>query len=144
MASISDLLAAKLKSDDLSTAGAAKAAGVSLPSMRSALKGTSLPNARSVGKYASFLGLGEADLIEIIAASKGGKGGGRKGAKAATRGRPPGKKRGGGSHGDLLKALKAALDEADAVRTDPVAAKLAQLSKKQRSIVDNLINDLLS
>jgi hypothetical protein len=146
MASISDLLAAKLKADELSTAGAAKAAGVSLPSMRSALKGTSLPNARSVGKYATFLGLSQDEVVEIIAAAKGGKSGGRKAAKGATRGRPPGRKSkgAGGDTAAALETIKAALKAAASASADPLAEKIAELSKKQRSIVENLINDLLS
>lgn len=50
-------IAAEIKSRDLTITGAAAAIGVTFPSLRALLDGKSLPNARSIGKYASFLGV---------------------------------------------------------------------------------------
>ncbi len=114
MPSLSDLLKSKISSAGLTVAKAADKVGVSIPSMRSAVAGSAAPNARSIGKYASFLGIGKADAIALVAANKkGGKGGrkraakkagkktgtkkagkktGKRGRPAGKRGRPPGKR----------------------------------------------------
>ena len=81
MASLANLLDAKMKAADLNFTKAAAAAKVSLPSFRATLAGKSAPNARSVGKYASFLGIS----AEAVMAAAG---------KKAKRGRPPGKAKG--------------------------------------------------
>ena len=57
MASLGNLITAKMKADGLNLTKAAKKVGVSLPSFRASLSGKSAPNARSIGKYASFLDL---------------------------------------------------------------------------------------
>lgn len=87
MPSISDLLAAKIEADSLNNMAAAKKIGVSLPSLRNALSGKSLPNVRTIPKLAKFLGVSEEDISAEVAAAKGGgkkaKGGrGKKAAKA--------------------------------------------------------------
>jgi len=98
MPSLSQLLADKLAADGLSAAAAATKAGLSPLSFSAALKGKSKPNARSVDKYATFLGISAAAVKEA-AGGKGaakGKKRGRPPGKAKKRGRPPGsgKKRG--------------------------------------------------
>lgn len=87
MASLSSLLAAKIKSAGLNFTAAADALAVSAPSLRSVLAGRSVPNSRSIGKYAKFLGVSE-DQIVASAGTRGGKKGGKR------RGRPPGKGKG--------------------------------------------------
>ena len=98
MASLSSLVAAKIKSANLNAAAAAAALDVSAPSLRSVLAGKAVPNSRSIGKYAKFLGVSEA----VVLASAGTRGGKAAKAKAGTkatkavvisakrRGRPPG------------------------------------------------------
>ena len=107
MPSLAQLLNAKITKDGLAVTAAAKKAGISFPSFHAALHGKSVPNARSVNKYASFLGI---SIAEVQAASgkpakaaKAAKGKAKKGAKAkkaakgkakkaGRRGRPPGSK----------------------------------------------------
>ncbi|MBA2480010.1 MAG: hypothetical protein H0V44_05055 [Planctomycetes bacterium] len=91
MPSISDLLKSKIAAEGLSLAKAAAKVGVSVPSMRSAVAGSAAPNARSIGKYASFLGIGKNEAIAMVAASKGRGAKGTK-KKPGKRGRPPGKR----------------------------------------------------
>ena len=93
MASLSSLVAAKIKSANLNAATAAAALDVSAPSLRSVLSGKAVPNSRSIGKYAKFLGVSEAVVI-ASAGSRGGKApkakASAKAAGAKPRGRPPG------------------------------------------------------
>jgi hypothetical protein len=96
MPSLAQLLKAKITKDGLAVTAAAKKAVISFPSFHAALHGKSVPNARSVNKYASFLGITAA---EVQAASgkaakpaKAAKGTKKKAKKAGRRGRPPGSK----------------------------------------------------
>ena len=69
MASLGKLIAAKMKASGLNLTKAAKKVGVSLPSFRASLIGKSAPNARSIGKYATFLDLSEDAVIESLEAN---------------------------------------------------------------------------
>ena len=93
MASLSSLVAAKIKSANLNAAAAAAALDVSAPSLRSVLAGKAVPNSRSLGKYAKFLGISE-DAVLASAGTRGGKApkakASAKAAGAKPRGRPPG------------------------------------------------------
>ncbi len=88
--SLAKLLTQKIEADGLSLTQAAEKAGVSLPSFRSVAAGKAVPNARSIDKYASFLGV-SVDEIRASAGSRGGKGK-AKGKRGP--GRPPGKAKG--------------------------------------------------
>jgi hypothetical protein len=90
MASLANQLAAKMKAAGLNLTKAAAATKVSLPSFRATLAGKSAPNARSVGKYAAFLGISP-EAVMAAAGRKVGKAKTAKG-KPGRRGRPPGKK----------------------------------------------------
>ena len=81
MASLSSLVAAKIKSANLNAAAAAAALDVSAPSLRSVLAGKAVPNSRSIGKYAKFLGVSDA----VVLASAGTRGGKAAKAKAGTK-----------------------------------------------------------
>lgn len=89
---LSKKIAAKLKADGLTAAQAAQQAGITAITFKAVLAGKSVPNSRSVDKYAKFLGM-SAEEVLAIAGSRKGKGKGK--AKAAKtpgkRGRPPGK-----------------------------------------------------
>src|SRR4051812_39414222 len=94
MPAISALLKKKIAAEGLSLAQAAKKIGISVPSVRAGVAGKSVPNARSIPKYASFLGLSLAEA-QKLAGDRKGKGGRKAKAKAgrpgkARRGRPPG------------------------------------------------------
>ncbi len=89
MPNLAKLVAQKLKAEGLTVTAAAKSAGISLPSFRGVVSGKSVPNARSAGKYAAFLGLSEDQLVSAAGkAKRGPKGKGRKGAAKGKRGRP--------------------------------------------------------
>jgi len=100
--SLSKLIKAKLKADGLTTAQAAKTAGITAITFKAVTAGTSVPNSRSLSKYAAFLGLSlpEAQKLAGDRKGKGMKRGPKPGKKAkvakapkgaAKRGRPPGK-----------------------------------------------------
>jgi hypothetical protein len=81
MASLGKLIDAKMKADGLNLTKAAKKAGVSLPSFRASLVGKSAPNARSIGKYASFLGI-SADAVMAASGRSAEDAKGKPGRKA--------------------------------------------------------------
>jgi hypothetical protein len=94
MASLSSLVAAKIKSANLNAAAAAATLDVSAPSLRSVLAGKAVPNSRSIGKYAKFLGISD-EAVLASAGTRGGKASKTKAPKAVVagakrRGRPPG------------------------------------------------------
>ena len=113
MASLSSLVAAKIKSANLNAAAAAAALDVSAPSLRSVLAGKAVPNSRSLGKYDKFLGISE-DAVLASAGTRGGKApkakASAKAAGAKPRGRPPGagNKAKAGAPAKAPKAPKAA------------------------------------
>ncbi|MBA3936887.1 MAG: helix-turn-helix transcriptional regulator [Planctomycetes bacterium] len=97
MPNLAKLVSQKLKAEGLTVTAAAKSAGISLPSFRGVVSGKSVPNARSVDKYASFLGISVDQLVSAAGkATRGSKGKAKakkagkamKGAKKAKRGRP--------------------------------------------------------
>ncbi len=97
MPNLAKLVSQKLKADGLTVTAAAKSAGISLPSFRGVVSGKSVPNARSVDKYATFLGISVDQLVSAAGkATRGPKGKAKakkaskavKGAKKAKRGRP--------------------------------------------------------
>jgi hypothetical protein len=124
MPSLAQMLATKLANSGLTATKAAKQAGISFFSFRSALMGKSAPNNRSVDKYAKLLGISAGEVF--AAAGKSGKKAlkttigakvsqkaRKKTAGAARRGRPPGSKnkvkKGAAGH---ASALAAALTQA--------------------------------
>src|SRR5690606_26888675 len=92
--SLSKKIAAKLKTDGLTAAQAAKQAGITAITFKAVLAGKSVPNSRSVDKYAKFLGM-STDEVLAIAGSRKGKGKAAKAKKPGKRGRPPGKSKRG-------------------------------------------------
>jgi hypothetical protein len=93
MPNLAQLVSQKIKADGLNLTAAAKSAGVSIPSFRGVLSGKSVPNARSIGKYAAFLGLSGEEIAKIAGKGKArkaatGKGKAKKAATGKGRGRP--------------------------------------------------------
>jgi transcriptional regulator with XRE-family HTH domain len=148
MSSLAQLLAAKIEADGLTSTGAAEKAGVSFPSFNAALKGKSVPNARSIDKYAAFLGI-SAD--EVRASSKGaasargadrpaGKRGPGRPAAAGRRGRP--RKGGAIDAGAALREVGAALERANEILGDELAVRVHGLSAKSRSVIESVLGSL--
>jgi transcriptional regulator with XRE-family HTH domain len=166
MSSIKDLLVAKLKELDLSATAAAEKFGLSAPGVRAVAAGKSLPNARSLAKYADLLGVSADELKALAAAGRNGgakpakgkaKGGkaprkslkkGARKAKAAKAAKPAkakaGKGRGKAKGGALaaLKAIESELSAAAALAGDDLAMKVHGLSKKGRAVIAGLIGSL--
>ena len=101
----------KAKIGEASLAEVATAMGVALPGLRKAISGKSLPNARSLGKYAAFLGISEGEAKTLIASAKSTSPVKARAAKG------PAKAKGKGGR----KAKAAKTDAQDA--TEPKAAK---------------------
>ena len=170
MSDFPSTLKSKIDEKGLNATDAAAAIGVSLPSLRTALSGKSFPNARSLGKYASFLGLGEAETKALIAASKpapgtkkakepkapkapkaakvkGAKRGRKPGVKNAVKtGAKPGRKAGStkGSTGAAaaLATIAASLKAAEGLAGDALALAVHKLGKTQRTIVESILKSL--
>lgn len=124
MASLGKLIAAKMKAAGLNLTKAAKKAGVSLPSFRASLIGKSAPNARSIGKYADFLGI-SADAVMAASgrSAKGGKGKGK-------RGRKPGRKPGPKAKGPKGKPGRKPLPGIGKVKVKKLAHLIAGVQKR--------------
>jgi|GEM_PF-6996641 len=115
--SLSKLIKAKLKADDLTTAQAAKKAGITAITFKAVTAGTSVPNSRSLSKYADFLGLSLPEAQKLAGDRKG---------KGMKRGPKPGKK------AKVAKAPKAAKKGAAKRGRPPGKAKAAKAAKRGR------------
>ncbi|MBA3845689.1 MAG: helix-turn-helix transcriptional regulator, partial [Planctomycetes bacterium] len=98
MSKLSQMLNAKIEADGLNATSAAEKSGISFPSFVAALKGKSVPNSRSIDKYAAFLGVSVDDVRSASADADSPRGKGKAGRPAGKRGpgRPPGSGRGPG------------------------------------------------
>lgn len=83
---------AKLKADKLTPAQGAAKAGITAVTFKAVLAGKSVPNKRSLGKYAKFLGLSAEQTAALAGTRAKTK---KAGKKPGKRGRPPGKKKAG-------------------------------------------------
>ena len=159
MTDFSSLLKAKIAEKNLNAADAAGAIGVSAPSLRTALSGSSFPNARSLSKYSAFLGLSEADTKALIDAAKpapgtkakkpGRKPGKKsaaekapKAAKVAKAGKPGRKPKASSSTAAAIDAVVAALKQADGLMGDSLAVAVHKLSASSRKIVEAIVKSL--
>lgn len=111
--SLKKLLTEKLKATGQNANEAAKAAGITPITFKAVLAGKSVPNARSLPKYASFLGLSTDEVAKIAGDRKGkktasGKKPGRP-AKSAQAAKAAGvaKKRGRPAKAKVAKSAKA-------------------------------------
>ena len=153
-------LKSRIEEKGLSAADAAAAIGVSAPSLRAALSGSSFPNARSLAKYASFLGRSEEETKALIAVAKPaasekkpkqakkakGKPGRKAGAKAdkTVKGKP-GRKAGskkGGSASDALASISAALKQAESLAGDSLAVAVHNLAAGPRKLIEGILKTI--
>lgn len=152
--SFSQLLNDKLAASGKTLAEVAETIQVSLPSLRGALNGKSLPNKRSLAKYAGFLAISEEDCANLVKeakaagttpAAKGKRKGGRK-AKAAA-GKPGPKKAGRKAKGGALSASLAniadAIQRAEAVLADELVMQLYALSGAKRKAAEAILVSVL-
>jgi transcriptional regulator with XRE-family HTH domain len=158
--SFSEML--KVKIGEASLAEVATAMGVALPGLRKAISGKSLPNARSLGKYAAFLGISEAEAKELVASAKStapvkartpkAKGGkrsrkaaaaapaeGEAGEPVATKGKRGRKAGKSGKAGKVTKAAKAGKTSDLAFSLDLIGQAIA---KAEAILADPLVNQL--
>ena len=92
MPALKQLLAAKIQSSGLKITAAAKKAGISFPSFHAAVIGKATPNARSVSKYAKFLGISAEEVMHAAGKKAVGKSTKAATGKPGRRGRPLGSK----------------------------------------------------
>lgn len=156
------LLNDKLAASGKTLAEVAEMIQVSLPSLRGALAGKSMPNKRSLDKYAAFLGVAVEEAANLVKAAKadapakakGGRKGkpGRKPGKAAGKpagkpGRKPGKAKGGKTKGGALSAALAdiaeAINRAEAVLADPLVMKLYALDGAKRKAAEAILGSVI-
>lgn len=154
MSDFPSVLKAKIAEKGLNAADAAAAVGVSAPSLRGALSGKSFPNARSLAKYSSFLGLGEAETKALINASKPAAGSapktgkkpgrkpGKKAAAPAKAGKPGRKAKSSSSASAALDTVAAALKQADGLLGDSLAVAVHKLGAGPRKIIESIVKSL--
>lgn len=159
MSDFPSILKAKISEKGLNAADAAAAIGISAPSLRTALSGKSFPNARSLNKYSSFLGLSDADTKALIDAAKpaAGSKAGKKAGKAAksagnkapkaakaekTKGKGGRKAKASGSSSAALEAIASALKQADGLMGDSLAVAVHKLNAGPRKIIESIVKSL--
>lgn len=160
MSDFPSALKSRIEEKGLSAADAAAAIGVSAPSLRGALAGKSFPNARSLAKYASFLGKSDEETKALIAAAKPAAGEKKPKAPKAKKGKPgrkakgekapkaakgkPGRKAGkkSGSAGDALAAIAAALKAAESLASDPLAVAVNKLAAGPRKLIEGILKTI--
>ena len=151
MPSFAEAVAQKLATDNLPVADAANKIGVSLMGLRSVLRGKSFPNARSVGKYAEFLGMPGEALAALIKESKAtapvkGKGGRKAKAKAEKSEAEPKEKpvrKAAKANTIDIDAITAALKAANAVLNDDLVLKLSALSGPKRKAAEAILASVI-
>jgi len=91
--SLAKLIAKKLSQSGLTPAQGAAKANITAITFKAVLAGKSVPNKRSLAKYAKFLGLSTRETTKLAGnrAKKGKKAAVKAVKKAGKRGRPPGK-----------------------------------------------------
>jgi transcriptional regulator with XRE-family HTH domain len=153
--SFSQLLNDKLAASGKTLAEVAESIQVSLASLRGALAGSSVPNKRSLDKYAAFLGLTvdeaaalvkEAKAAAPAAGEKKPKGKGKAKAKAGAKpGRKPGKagKAKGGALSAALADIAEAINRAEAVLADPLVMKLYELQGAKRKAAEAILGSVI-
>ena len=140
MPSLADLLQTKIQTGGLTSQAAAEKISVSLPSLRNVLSGKSLPNARTIGKFAEFLGLSVEDLKSQISEAKTSA---PREAPPARKGRGKAKARkGGGDVGAALATIQAAIESAQALASDPLAVQIHGLEASKRKLVAALMRGI--
>ena len=156
MSSLADAINAKLAASGISATAAARAAGLSLPSFRAALKGKSSPNARSIKKYAKLLAISEDEVLALVGSSSAAKGKkGKAGKKAAKVVKTAGKKRGpkpgkrgpkpgrrAGSQTSGIAQVVELLKQAEALVSDDLAVAVHLLGKSQRATLTAIVKSL--
>jgi hypothetical protein len=161
--SFSEMLKAKI--GDLALADVATTMGVALPGLRKAVAGKSVPNARSLDKYAAFLGISTDEAKALVLAAKAsapvkGKGGRKakaaKAPKTETEGKAkPGRKAKGGrkamakagkGSSDLAASLgliAEAIAKAETILADPLVNRLYSLEGAKRKAAEAILGSVL-
>ena len=156
MSTFAEAVNAKIQEKGLNATAAAEAIGVSAVSLRAVVSGKSVPNARSLDKYASFAGLSVEEAKALIAAgraaapakakkgpkAKKGEKKAAKAAKAPKTGKPGRKPRSSGSSSAALAEIGKALAAAESLAGDKLAMTVHGLSAGQRKIVAAIIASL--
>lgn len=107
-----------VKQSGLSVTAAAQKIGISAPSLYAALNGDSLPNQRTIGKYAKFLGLKSDKLAKSIEREKAnGTGHGSKRKRTKGRGKTRSKDAPSARERRLARELGTALKQIDKLKT---------------------------
>ncbi len=154
MSDFPSVLKARIDEKGLSAADAATTIGVSAPSLRGALAGQSFPNARSLNKYAEFLGKSAEETKALIASAKPAPG--SKPRKGGKPGRKPGRKPGSGkaekpagkpgrksgSASAALATIAAALKDAESLANDPLAVAVNKLGAGQRRLIEGILKSI--
>lgn len=157
--SFTQLLNDKLAASGKTLIEVAEAIQVSLPSLRGALSGKSLPNKRSLDKYAAFLGVPVEEAAALIKTAKASapakpkterKAKGKPGRKAKATGAKPGRKpgkagkaKGGGQLTAALDQIGEAIRRAEAILADPLVTKLYALEGAKRKAAEAILGSVI-
>jgi transcriptional regulator with XRE-family HTH domain len=156
--SFSELLKSKI--GEAALPDVAAAIGVALPGLRRAISGRSLPNARSLAKYAAFLGITEDEAKALVASARvtapvkarSGKGrkakaaaaeGGEAAPKAGRRGGRKGKAPKGGDLSASLGLIADAIAKAEAILADPLVNTLYSLTGAKRKAAEAILASVI-
>lgn len=146
MSSLSSLLTDKLAAEGLSIAQAAEKLGVAQPSFRKVVNGASVPNARSIGKYATFLDKSVEDVKALASASrdaaskpKAAKAKGTRGPGAKAKPGRKSRKSAGGDVAAALDTIRGAIEAAQNILSDDLAMLVANADASKRKAIGAII-----
>jgi transcriptional regulator with XRE-family HTH domain len=125
----SKALVAKQRELKLTITALAKAIGVGAQSVTAALKGTSVPNAATAAKYATFLGIEAADLQKLLGKGDGKPAKAAKGKKAAPKTKA---KKASATGVDLTKVT---IGQVAALLSDDLVLAVYEASAAKRDII---------
>jgi transcriptional regulator with XRE-family HTH domain len=131
---LSSALAAKVTAGKLSIAALAKAIGASIPSVTTALKSKSFPNASTAPKFAKFLGI----AVEALRAMKRGKA--KPAAKSASKAEPAEAKPTKPAT-PTRTSMGITLAEAADLAADELAVSVHGATAEQRRIITAVLGD---
>ncbi|MCS6971359.1 MAG: helix-turn-helix transcriptional regulator [Planctomycetota bacterium] len=133
MTTFAEAIRNKLATEGISATAAARQVGLSLPAFRAVLKGESVPNARSLSKYAALLGLSVEEVQKLLPERSG-----EEQKRAPTRSRSSAAR----NRSPTAARILAFLEQAEAIMNDRLAVMVHRLPKEKRATIGLILQSM--